>query len=79
MNRIQFECYHCGQKYTTKGRLNEHINIKHRHNTRDVKCNYCNKIFTRKTSRTHHERTEHLGEKRYSCDNCTEAFKSKYT
>lgn len=65
----------CSAAYSQKGRLNYHNRKVHKGELLKVhKCTYCDKTFDRRFSKSRHERSFHLHDKKYPCDKCDGAF-----
>ncbi|RZC43055.1 endonuclease III-like protein 1, partial [Asbolus verrucosus] len=65
-------CELCGATLKTKDNLRQHIFYSH--NDSRHKCEYCDKVFKRRTHRDAHQKKEHLGEATHVCDTCGKKF-----
>lgn len=87
LSGMKFECFDCKKRFPKLSRLTSH-QISHM-KAKVFKCNYCNQHFTRKPSRTLHEKRYHLHtkpipkwknyyvERTFKCTQCPKMFKRK--
>lgn len=57
---IFLQCQDCKVKFSTKGNLKAHQNLKHGHAT-PIQCKSCQKVFTVKRNLVVHMRKHHIG------------------
>lgn len=65
-------CELCGATLKTKDNLRQHVFYSH--NESRHKCNFCEKVFKRKSKREAHQKKEHLEEPTHVCDTCGKKF-----
>ena len=78
-----FACKHCKHGFVTKNRLENHEIVCGPKQTRKIelikliKCELCDKLFTRQEYRRNHVKQVHKGERPFQCVKCSNAFKEK--
>ncbi len=70
------KCPHCLKSFGLKSSLINHINILHKPQNQEYKCNTCSKVYLKKGSLYAHQ-IRH-GEKKYKCSICSKAFYTKH-
>ena len=80
-NKVEtFDCEHCGEKYTTKGKLNRHVRKVHLENsTMCDKCDFVGKSKKDLKSHSHTHRFTKLPDGRFHCNECSRIFDNTYT
>ena len=71
-----FKCDCCGQRFSTRGNLNQHLTI--HTGEKPFQCEYCEKKFIQKSSLKMHLKI-HTGEKSFQCEYCEKKFTQKGT
>ena len=74
-----FACDECGDTFTQKRALNQHIKAKHSVNPPSFACDECGKSYTRKGGLDAHIKVKHSANPpSFACDECGKTFARKY-
>lgn len=71
-------CEICGNVYSTRSGLSEHILVKHSDNVLPHTCSMCEKSFTRHRKLETHVNRDHLNTKPYRCSFCNKKYFSDF-
>ena len=69
-------CDFCGEKFMHDKGLQRHIKMYHTEFSQRFQCQYCSKLFNRKTLLENHIR-RHFDYRPFKCTQCDKAFKTK--
>jgi len=78
LRQKNFVCKHCNNYFTSKVKLNKHINTVHPHlNRAPYSCDHCELVFNTRQALNKHVSSKHQETKeRHECEECGECFQS---
>ena len=76
LNDRQYPCPYCDYKGISNGRLRNHLKYVHvnKSDLKEMKCEFCPKLFTKTSQLRLHIDTVHRGIKSHKCPNCERSF-----